>query len=72
MLQMTAYKIGKTFDPKIWPSYNIIATMGTPGFPDCWFAPGAQPHLYVPGEKEGGGSVFNAHNAGHPLKRGET
>ena len=30
-----------------------------------------QPHLHVPGEKEGRGSVLKAHSVGHPLKSGD-
>ena len=54
-------------------------TLGTPdrgylhpGFLDYWFAPGARPHLHLQGVTEGRGSVFKAHSAGHPLKRGGT
>ena len=36
-----------------------------------WFAPGARPDLHVTGVTRGRGSVFKAHSAGHPLKRGE-
>ena len=42
------------------------------GFPDYWFAPGARPHLHVPGVTKGRESVFKVHSAGHPLKRGGT
>ena len=37
-----------------------------------WFAPGAWPHLHVPGVTEGRESVFKAHSVGHPLKCGGT
>ena len=48
--------------------------IGVPGFrfPSYWCAPGARPHLDVPGVIEGRGSVFKAHSAGHPLKHGGT
>ena len=42
-----------------------------PGFPDYWCAPGARPHLHVPGVTRGRGSMFKAYSADHPLKCGE-
>ena len=30
-----------------------------------WFAPGAQPHLHLPGVTEGRGSAFKSNSAGH-------
>ena len=35
-------------------------------------APCARLHLHVPGVTEGRRSVFKAHFAGHPIKRGRT
>ena len=60
-----------------------MVTLGTtdlctcfPGSLDYWRAPGARPHLHVPGgNREWGsdrGGVFKVHSAGHPLQRGGT
>ena len=35
---------------------------------DYWCAPGAQPHLQVPGVTGGGEMCFNGASMGHPLK----
>ena len=43
-----------------------------PDFQNYWFAPGARPHLHVPGLTEGRESLVKAHSVGHLLKRGGT
>ena len=59
--------------------FHIMVTTGTPDWGSCvpglldyWCAPGARPHLHVPGVARGRRSVLNAHSMGHPLKRGGT
>ena len=72
------FPVGLNYGPKSVKLIQIVKYYGDPGdsrlgyltpdFPDYWCAPGAWPHLQVPGVTRGRGSVFKAHTAGHPLK----
>ena len=54
---------------KVKPLYLGVQYL-CPGFPDYWFAPGARPHLLVPGVTKGKGSVFMSFHLGNKSNRG--